>query len=341
MMFPHAICVLFAPAVVRAAAFPWALPEPTVFMAVADNWSPAPTPAPRLGELKLFRRQQETDNTCGFLSGLRESSITCYNTNEICATNTYNGVHGCCNPKSLSYCSIPTTCIPSSAMATACTDAACSSNGLITKCTDSGLPACYKWIFQYSKTLMTQHGCDSKGFTITVPRSPGLPGSSIPPELFRTVTSTVFTTPPPSSSAIPTALPKPSKPPIGTIVGATIGGCTFISLIVIAIYFLHRRRKVTARNSVVQPPPAVFQDANGTVTEYNALGFPTTKFPETAETKRWQERYAGPVHRENNSIPQYPGMAPGMNGVVEVDGVQRPVEAPAEHIYYAREYVRS
>jgi hypothetical protein len=70
MLLTHFIGVLLAPAAVSAAAFPWAMPEPTIFAPAADSWSPAPTPAPYFPGFELFKRQTlETDNTCGFLSG--------------------------------------------------------------------------------------------------------------------------------------------------------------------------------------------------------------------------------------------------------------------------------
>jgi hypothetical protein len=77
-MLSYAFYVLLAPTFAYAAAFPWALPEPTVFAPAPDNWSPAPTPAAQLPGFELFRRQTlEGDNTCGFVSGLSRV----YNTN--------------------------------------------------------------------------------------------------------------------------------------------------------------------------------------------------------------------------------------------------------------------
>jgi hypothetical protein len=70
MMLTQAICVLVAPAAAYAAAFPWALPEPTIFAPAPDNWSPAPTAAPQLPGFSPFKRQSTPgDNTCGFVSG--------------------------------------------------------------------------------------------------------------------------------------------------------------------------------------------------------------------------------------------------------------------------------
>jgi hypothetical protein len=78
-MLSHAICVLLAPAVAFGAAFPWALPEPTVFAPAIDVWSPAPTAAAQLPALALFGRQeQQGNNTCAFISGsLRMVTLPC------------------------------------------------------------------------------------------------------------------------------------------------------------------------------------------------------------------------------------------------------------------------
>jgi hypothetical protein len=54
------------------------------------------------------------------------------------------------------------------------------------------------------------------------------------------------------------------------------------------------------------------------------------------EHKAWGR---GEVSRQGN-VPQYPGMGGERYGVVEVDGVQRLVEAEADNVWHAREYTR-
>lgn len=66
-MFTYAICAFLAPALASAAAFPWAIPEPTLAIPAIDSWSPAPTPPPRVGAIELFRRADDT--VCGWISG--------------------------------------------------------------------------------------------------------------------------------------------------------------------------------------------------------------------------------------------------------------------------------
>lgn len=58
--------------------------------------------------------------------------------------------------------------------------------------------------------------------------------------------------------------------------------------------------------------------------EYDPLGF--SAGGETEADKPWQQR--GAVHRRENDVPVYPWMGRERLGVVEVEGLERPVEAP-------------
>jgi hypothetical protein len=209
-------------------------------------------------------------------------------------------------------------------MSTLCTDAACSSNAAIAKCTEATAPECYRYIIMYSRTSMTQHGCTIKGFTATALRSYGPMPNSVAPE-YKTVTVQV------TPSSTPTLTPSTdASPNLGAIVGGTIGGCSVLSVIVLFAFLLHRRRR-KARESLVSHS----DKPDVGVVEYDPHGFPTP----TIEAK-WQQ-HQGPVPRANDAAPQYPGMGAARYGVVEVDGLQRAVEAPADNVYFAREYVRS
>ena len=179
---------------------------------------------------------------------------------------------------------------------------------------------------------MTQHGCTNKGFTASAARSWGV--SSVPAELYRTTTVLVT----PSSTPTPTLTPStdPAKPSLGAIIGGTIGGCTILSIFAIIAFLLHRRRK-KARESIKQRPITQFHPDVG-VTEYNPNGFPTPTFSDNEA--KWQQ-HQGPVTRPSEAMPHYPGMGAAHYGIVEVDGLQRAVEAPAENTYHAREYVQS
>jgi hypothetical protein len=131
-------------------------------------------------------------------------------------------------------------------------------------------------------------------------------------------------------------LPNASKSGIGPIVGGTIGGCVVLSIVAIVAFFVYRRRKIQ-RESVTQP--ALTQFAG--VTEYNPNGFPS---PYTGDeyVKSWtqSQQHQGPVQRFDDAMPQYPRMGVGRVGVVEVDGLERPVEAPGDEISWQRAHVR-
>ncbi|KAL5118548.1 hypothetical protein ACEQ8H_003563 [Pleosporales sp. CAS-2024a] len=206
-----------------------------------------------------------------------------------------------------------------------CTDSACSSNANILQCTQAALPECYKWIIVYSKTVMTQHGCAATGFRSTAMHTAGALASSIAPELLRTVTVTEV----PWTASTPTLGPvsSPSKPNLGAVIGGTIGGCTIISLIVVAV-LVARRHGNAAQSSVGEVHVARYHGGGASVTEYNAHGFTSAAYP--SEAKTWMRPYAGPVPRASDAMPPYPGMAARQYGIVQVDGVQRAVEAPAE-----------
>ncbi|KAF2849929.1 hypothetical protein T440DRAFT_532924 [Plenodomus tracheiphilus IPT5] len=328
MMHSQLKCALLAPVVVSAAAFPWSLPEPTAYIAAIDTWGPAPTAAPQLPGFELFRRQDDSgDKICAFLSGLSQSSITCQDTAAICATNTVLGVHGCCNAAALSSCVIPTTCIPSTAMSASCTDAACSSNAWIAKCTTAGSEQCYQYFIQYSDTVMTQHGCTSSAFTLTAQRSWG-PIKSSSADDPTTVTVTKDPSPTATSSRLPSSN-KAAKPSIGIIVGSTIGACVFLSIIALVAFFVYRRRSRAKDHqgivkSGVQQPGSQYHTHS--MTQYDPLGSPSGW--SEADGKIWQQMSPVSGSPAATFVPVYPGMGRERAGVVEVDGTQRPVEAP-------------
>ncbi|KAI8935276.1 hypothetical protein NX059_007864 [Plenodomus lindquistii] len=327
MKFTHLLCALLAPVVVSAAAFGWSLPEPTVDIPRVDKWSPAPTAAPQSPGFELFRRQHGSgDRTCAFLSGLSQSSITCQDTAAICATNTYLGVHGCCNPVALSSCVIPTTCIPSTAMSASCTDASCTSNPAIIRCTAAESEQCYQYLIQYSDTVMTQHGCTSSGFTLTAQRSWGPIESSTIDEPTSTLTTKDSST---STSSQLTSPYASSKPSIGIIVGCTIGACTFFSIIAIIAFLVHRRRslaKETQKQCRTNSPQQGSQYHTHFTTQYDPLSSPSGW--SEADGKTWSGVTPATASPAATLGPVYPGMGRERFGAVEVDGTDRPVEAP-------------
>lgn len=242
------------------------------------------------------------------------SPISCP-TSQICATNTYFGVHGCCPSSDLSACTIATTCIPSSAMSASCTDDTCSSNDAIAKCTASTAQECYRYLFDYGSTIMTQNGCTSSGFTSTIPRTYG-PTST--PVIVVTVTAPPVNTPTSSLTSTPTGNGEGhKKQSLGPIVGGTIGGCTIVSLVALAAFFIHRRRlKLKQQHNAAHPPPtSQFQHSSPA---FDSNGFQTTSGWSEQDIKSWQQ--SGGVYR--------PG-AHGYVGVSEVHGEDRAVEVEA------------
>lgn len=246
---------------------------------------------------------------------LPASPVSCPNSKDNCATNTYFGVLGCCDPSASSPCTIATTCIPSADIASLCTDSGCSSNAAIAKCTASSAQECYRWLFDYGTTVMTQHGCTAKGFTSTALRNAG------------PVTVTVTFSPSASASASPTPTDlfttQPStsggkKPSIGPIVGGTVGGCIILSLVALAAFLIHRRRVKKSLSSTPSPnlPPPVSPFPHNSP-EFSPVGFASPTSPggwTENEIKSWQQ--AGSVYR--------PGVP--MLGISEVHGEDRAVE---------------
>ncbi len=85
---------------------------------------------------------------------------TCSNSDLECATNSFYGVLGCCDPNDFTSCTIPTTCIPSSFLSL-CTDASCSENSFVTRCTNPATPFCFEFIYPFDSIgpTVTEWGC--------------------------------------------------------------------------------------------------------------------------------------------------------------------------------------
>ncbi|KAF2267546.1 hypothetical protein CC78DRAFT_530655 [Lojkania enalia] len=304
-MLQYSICAFLAPAAVSAFAFPWAGPEPTFVVPVEDNWSPAPTEGPRVGgAIELFKR--EDDNTCGYINGEYTRSLTCNNENYVCATNSYYGVHGCCDPDGISTCSLYTTCIPSSLMSASCTGD-CSTNELVAKCTNSAQPYCYEWRYVYStRTVMTEHGCADSAFTVAVQRtyddvsgvstSTDIPSDNpVTDRVTITVTESASesASSSTSSSASNTAQSQTASPSetgesgggtnVGAIAGGVVGGLAALAAIAFGIVFFilrKRKQKQIADNAAHGATQPMMGPAPG-VAEYKPQpgGFPSPGQP--------------------------------------------------------------
>ncbi|EMD93232.1 hypothetical protein COCC4DRAFT_133281 [Bipolaris maydis ATCC 48331] len=309
-----------APAIANAVALLRATPEPTHFVPSMDIWNPAPTAAAQL-PLSLFKRQASGhDYTCGFVSGSPDSPVTCENPTQTCATNTYFGIHGCCDPASNTPCTLPTSCIAFTAMTASCTETACSSNEAIVKCTSSTAQECYEWNFIYDNMVMTQHGCAETAFTSTAYRSPGmrmLSSSNKETEERETVTATVTmreiisgipTLPAVAEDKDTTTSSEGRKTSLEAVIGGTVGACVFVCFLAFVVFLAWRRR----RNLKGQNTQCYQQQQS--MVEYHAAVYEDTD-------KAWDQQ-CGVVACEREIC-----MGDGV-GVVEMDGTQRPVEAP-------------
>jgi hypothetical protein len=349
-MARFAFYALVAPSLASAAAFPWALPEPTFVVPEIDAWSPAPTQAPGVGGLELFRRAPEGE-VCGYLSGissvcqpqyqathdeltdiLLDSALTCHNSGDSCATNTYYGAHGCCPSGSLSACTIPTSCIPSSLMSASCTDKKCSSDGFIAKCTASEAPECYEHLYVYSTarvTTLTEFGCAAAATTAIIERTySGYidPNASTEASVS---TKTTTETASPTSSLDPTRLSatqgdsKSNNTP--AIIGGTIGGLVVVGAIITLIIFLILRDRKQKREAATHQSWVSNQSGPAPgVTEYNPNGFVPAS-PWMEESKGWK-----PASPDCGMEGGFVGMRANdatLFGVVETAG-REVVEAP-------------
>jgi hypothetical protein len=166
---------------------------------------------------------------------------------------------------------------------------------------------------------MTQHGCAAAPFTSTAQRSWGVQQTSVSQEAVSTASATVDA----STSDTPTALPAPGpgNQNLGAIIGGTIGGCTVITLLILAFVIFRRRRKSA---KIEQAPQAQY---HGPVMQFDPM---SPEHVAGKDDKMWPLHSAGPVSRASDTVPQYPGMGTARYGVVEVDGVQRPVEVEGE-----------
>ena len=219
-------------------------------------------------------------------------------------------MHGCCNSATLSDCILATTCIPSTALSTACASL-CTSDPAVTRCTASTAAECYRLFIIYETAIVVQHGCAAEAYTTTAYRTPGLT-SSLPADQLVTVTVTAGTSTP--TSAVPNA-----KSHLGPIVGGTVAGCVVVSCL-LASLFIWRRRKRTAAAAASHPPtpapsyaPSPFP-VHASVTEYNPLGFAGYQHPDDAKT--WAPR--GAVWRPE--VQRYAVEVDGREGRVEVPG---------------------
>ncbi|KAF2754728.1 hypothetical protein EJ05DRAFT_479157 [Pseudovirgaria hyperparasitica] len=259
---------------VMISAVPWNGPRATGDAgAEVVGWSPAPTSPPLLyrGMDSIFERQASRgDNTCGYGHDDPSNTFSCIDDSYVCATNSFYGVHGCCNPNSLNACSIKTTCVPSSE-ASSCTGA-CASNGYVALCTAGSLTGCYNILYDFGTTTMTEWGCSNVDTTILVDYSTS--GESLLPDTSQVevpISTRVITVNPSESaedSSADTATTigsssnginssnEGSSTNVGAIAGGVVGGVAGLAIIVAGIVFLLMRRKKKSKAAAAAAAPA-------------------------------------------------------------------------------------
>ncbi|KAF1969562.1 hypothetical protein BU23DRAFT_237509 [Bimuria novae-zelandiae CBS 107.79] len=276
-----AACTILAWGEVLEAAI-FAVPEPTFVTPAVDGWNPAPTRAPRLGAIELLKRDEPweafmSSGTCGFFDGASTSAYTCKQSSHVCATNTYHGNQGCCDPyEPAESCTVVTTCMPKSILSKSC-DSDCSKDDFIAKCTASANPECYELQFVYTlgarTTTMKEYGCTDTAITTTLPVTPhgySAPGSG---DTTSSSSSSTLSMDSPTPTPTPQQVTKGDAHPNNTpaIIGGVIGGLALLSALIFAIVFLilrDRRRKREALSLVPQqhhdwpasapaPPPLI------------------------------------------------------------------------------------
>ncbi|KAF1944841.1 hypothetical protein EJ02DRAFT_306988, partial [Clathrospora elynae] len=200
--------------------------------------------------------------------------------------------------------------------------ASISPDAAVTRCTDPAAPACYELFFVYARTIMTQHGCAASAYTRTVMTSPN-PTFPISGKI-ETETVTVTAAP---ISTFSTASPLSggsvevkAKTRLAPIIGGTIGACIFLSLIVFAVFLACRRR--SAKNKSQLPHSDGTRDRQAML-QFNATGFLDQQASYANEIKA-----SAVCSQGGGDVEEYPGMGRQRVGIVEVDGVQRAVEAP-------------
>lgn len=201
-------------------------------------------------------------------------------------------------------------------MSSLCTDAACSSDNAVAKCTASDAQECYRWLFKYESTIMTQHGCAAKGFTSTALRDYGAMESSstqaAESPMLSPTTSSSFS----GATGTSTAAKPQKKQSLAPIIGGTIGGCTILSLVALSAFLIHRRRRA-ARSLHPHPPASSPHNAP----EFHPNGFPTSAWAAQQDSKTWQTGAGG-----NNPLTS---AGQPYLGIAEVHGHDRAVEVEA------------
>ncbi|KAM3539030.1 hypothetical protein ARSEF1564_008047 [Beauveria bassiana] len=278
--------------------------QPTVPAIFAlDGFSPAPTTPPSPEHVAARAESASpvlyynTQNTCGYVSGISSAPYYCVNKGDYCALSTSaNGNIGrlaCCGASS---CHFRTTCVNSADYMTsrACNQE-CRDNVYILKCIDARYAYCntvsfaggvidyacgisdistYQFVAtSYSGEINPQ---TYTGYTVTgtsasgTSKSGSATGAPSPTSSHTSTTTTSST----STSQPTNDNNNKSSTPVGAIVGGVIGGVGALALIGIGILLFLRNKK---KDNAQQSPPA-----------------PLMSQPQTGDGPPPQQQYAYP-----------------------------------------------
>ncbi|KAL2127155.1 hypothetical protein VTI74DRAFT_11244 [Chaetomium olivicolor] len=226
----------------------WVPPEQTGLVYMPSlGISPVPTSPPQVKPRKDILARSVPDNTCGFINGNTDASLSCDITAR-CVYNSLNSHIGCCDDTT-SGCPVWTTCYDSTDRSKYTTN-----NGFTIWCGNSSFPHCTTYLYQDRGLVgYTLLGCAVAAGTAPIWYSPPIASistsvrstsSSITPS--RTTSSSSSETSSETSSGTsttpptPPTTPDPSPTPVGAIVGGVVGGLGAIALIVLGIWALMR-----------------------------------------------------------------------------------------------------
>ncbi|KAH8649963.1 hypothetical protein BX600DRAFT_517186 [Xylariales sp. PMI_506] len=228
-----------------------------------SGMNPAITEAPTAPSVhELFRRDSSEldvllapDNTCGYASGRSGAIYSCLDTTARCGLITALSALACFTGSVYYYSK---NCADAQAVSTSICDIYCQQDINTLKCTDATAPYC--GTLTYMSTIgITGFYCDSISASIPI----GLlttysgekahtfemtsffyadPLDSSTIDSSSSTTTTVSSSTTTNQSATSTGEPS-SGPPVGAIVGGTVGGVAIIALVGFGVWFVKRRNK--------------------------------------------------------------------------------------------------
>ena len=151
MRFAILTLVVFTAIIPPVCAGRWTPPQATEIVPTPHlpKRTPVTTPGPQVHTIQQVWNVFQQKGICGFLDGDASLPVTCLSESYVCATNTYLGNHGCCDPyQPAESCILPTSCVASTRIKNSC-DERCKEDDFITKCLRSDAPYCATLTYIY------------------------------------------------------------------------------------------------------------------------------------------------------------------------------------------------